>query len=153
MKNALMLVLAISLLLAACASAAATPSGGDAPVNGDTPQAPGSPDYSPQAGDVKLTRGAVYLNSVDLLTMESFPLQFSLALKGDLPTPCNKLRVRIAQPDERRVIAAAVYSVVDPAMACAQVLEPFEVNIPLGSFPAGHYTVLVNGEKAAEFDA
>jgi len=26
------------------------------------------------------------------------------------------------------------------------------VNFPLGSFPPGHYTLWVNGEKVAEFD-
>jgi hypothetical protein len=46
-----------------------------------------------------------------------------------------------------------VYSVINPAETCIQVIEPFEANIMLGSFETGHYTVLVNGEMAGEFDA
>jgi hypothetical protein len=45
-----------------------------------------------------------------------------------------------------------VYSLTDSSTICVQVLEPFNVNIPLGDFPAGHYTVLVNGDMAGEFD-
>ena len=36
---------------------------------------------------------------------------------------------------------------------CMQVIEPFDVNIPLGSFPAGKYTLWVNGEIVAEFQS
>jgi hypothetical protein len=45
-----------------------------------------------------------------------------------------------------------VYSLVNPSQVCVQVLEPFEESIDLGTFPAGHYTVWVNGDIAGEFD-
>jgi hypothetical protein len=32
------------------------------------------------------------------------------------------------------------------------LLTPQEMNISLGSFPAGHYTVWVNGQQVGEFD-
>jgi hypothetical protein len=32
-------------------------------------------------------------------------------------------------------------------------LDPTEAIIIMGSLPAGHYTVMVNGVKSAEFDA
>ena len=85
--------------------------------------------------------------------MESYPVQIMLALKGSLPTPCNQLRVVDNPPDKQNRIQVEVYSVLDPEQMCAQVLEPFEANIGLGSFPRGHYSVWVNGEMVGEFDS
>jgi hypothetical protein len=34
-----------------------------------------------------------------------------------------------------------------------QALAPFEVNYSLGSFPAGKYSLWINGEMTAEFEA
>jgi hypothetical protein len=118
-----------------------------------SPSEPQANDFSPKPGDDSMMRGAVYLDSVELLTLESFPLQFTLALKGNLPTPCDQLRVEINPPDAGNKVIVDVYSVIDPAVMCIQVLAPFEANVPLGSFPQGKYTLWVNGEMAAEFEA
>jgi hypothetical protein len=109
--------------------------------------------YAPQPDDTALTREAVYLNSKEIVVMESYPVQITLVLKGSLPTPCNQLRVSANPPDEQSRIQVDVYSVIDPTQICAQVLEPFDANIALGSFPSGHYSVWVNGEKIGEFDS
>jgi hypothetical protein len=140
MKNTLLALTAVVFILSACSPAANEP-GMDKPI------ATTNPD------DSNLMRGNVYLDSTQLLTMESYPLQFTLALKGNLPTPCNQLRVSTSPPDSVNKIVVDVYSVLSADTMCAQVLEPFEENVPLGSFPAGHYTLWVNGQKAAEFDA
>ena len=122
------------------------------------PNEPGSEDasqqpYAPQPGDAALTRGEVQLDSAEVLVMESFPVQIMLALSGSLPTPCNQLRVATNPPDNKNRILIEVYSVIETGQICVQVLEPFEANIGLGSFPAGHYTVWVNGEMVGEFDS
>jgi hypothetical protein len=109
--------------------------------------------YLPQPGDSNFSRGNVFIDSSDLLIMESYPVQIALVLKGSLPTPCNQLRVVANPPDEQNQIQVEVYSVIDPAETCIQVLEPFDANIGLGSFPSGHYSVWVNGEMAGEFDS
>jgi len=153
MKKTLLFLLALSVALAACGPGSMTPTDPGVPASSETPQAPATPPYSRPPGDVNFSRGEAYIDSVELLTMESFPLQFSLALKGALPTPCNQLRVQVSPPTDKNIIDVQVYSVIDPAMTCTQVLAPFEVNIPLGSFPPGHYEVLVNDGQAAEFDA
>jgi hypothetical protein len=70
-----------------------------------------------------------------------------------LLTPCNQLRVADNPPDEQNRIDVDVYSVSDPTQMCIQVLEPFEANIGLGSFPSGHYSVWVNGDMVGEFDS
>lgn len=114
------------------------------PMQQNTPDDPINP---------KLIRGNAYLDSAELLTLESSPLQFTLVLKGNLPTQCNQLQVDVNPPDAENKINVDVYSLINPDMMCAQALKPFEENIPLGSFPAGHYTLWVNGELVAEFDA
>ncbi|MGE5642501.1 MAG: hypothetical protein ACM3Y8_05765 [Byssovorax cruenta] len=122
-----------------------------------TPGTPGPVEpinsYSPGKGDESMQRGAVYIDSTDILTLESFPLQFQLNVKGSLPTPCHQLRVVIDQPNQQNEIRISIYSLVDPNTVCTQVLKPFEVNIPLGSFPSGKYTVFVNDENVGEIMA
>ena len=93
------------------------------------------------------------LESTNLLTLESFPLQFTLELNGSLPTPCHLLRVAVSEPDSENKILLDVYSLTNPDLICTQVIKPFEVNIPLGSFPTGHYTLWVNDNQIAEFDS
>ncbi|MCJ7432704.1 MAG: hypothetical protein MUO77_04375 [Anaerolineales bacterium] len=125
------------------------------PMKNATPAPSGelAPIYAPRAGDDALQRGNAFLDSTDILTMESYPLQFAVLLKGNLPTPCHELRVAYGQPDAENKIQLEVYSVADPNAVCAQMLQPFEQTIALGSFPAGHYTVWINGKQVGEFDA
>jgi hypothetical protein len=112
----------------------------------------GSP-YAPKLGDVSLIRGAVFIDSAQLLIMESYPPQIALILKGSLPTPCNELRILVNQPDAENRIHVEAYSVINPAEVCIEVLAAFEVNVSLGSYPPGHYTVLVNGKQMGDFDS
>ncbi len=109
------------------------------------------PPWAPQPGDDDLTRGPAYLDFTAVLLLESFPVQVQLQLEGTRPTPCHQLRVAVAPPDKRNQIVVEVYTLTDPGQACTQQLAPFTANVALGSYPAGTYTVLVNGEPAAEF--
>jgi hypothetical protein len=111
------------------------------------------PSPPPTVLDSNSVHGNVYLDSTELLTEESSPRQFTLALKGNLPTPCDQLQVEASQPDAKNRVIVDVYSLTQPDKMCAQVLESFEKKFSLGSFPAGHYTLWVNGKKVAEFDA
>ena len=150
MKHFLIPLLVLTLL-AACA-----PTPTESPntlVDNDAPSNGLPPIYAPRPGDDQLLRGEIYLDSADLLTMESYPLQFALVLKGNLPTPCHEIRVVFSEPDADNKIKLDVYSLADPDAVCVQMLQPFEQNIILGSFPSGHYTVWVNGEQVTEFDA
>jgi len=108
--------------------------------------------FAPQPGDEKLTRGNVYLNDASLMIRESAPPQISLSIDGDLPSPCNKLRVKTNAPDQDNKIIVDIYSLLDPDKVCIQVLEPFQENIDLGKFATGHYSVWANGKMAGEFD-
>jgi hypothetical protein len=158
MKYLLVFLLA-SMLLSACNGSKSVqtknPSYPNEPSypNASETGTPAPQPYAPQPGDDALTRGGVFLDSAEISVLESYPVQIMLTLKGSLPTPCNQLRVKTNPPDEKNQIQVEVYSVIDETQICAQVLEPFGVNIGLGSFLAGHYSVWVNGKKIGEFDS
>lgn len=154
------------LILAACAPQGATdqdPAAGssateppDTVVTSPPPgslEPPAPPPYEPSPEDENLIRGEAFVESADILVLESFPPQYTLTLRGSLPTPCNQLRVEVAEPDEQNQIQIDVYSVVDPNRICVQVLQSFEQSILLGSYPSGTYTVLVNGEQVGQIEA
>jgi hypothetical protein len=149
-------------LFAACAPAP-TPASPDEPVTSEPSQppvnTPSNPEpgpanpYAPQPGDETLARSSAFMSSADLLIMESFPVQIALILSGNLPTPCHDLRAVIHEPDNDNTIEVEIYSVSDPDAICVQVLQSFEARIPMGSFPTGHYTISVNGQRVGEFDS
>ncbi|MBN1148724.1 MAG: hypothetical protein JXA78_15800 [Anaerolineales bacterium] len=115
--------------------------------------APGEPaPWIPAPGDQLLERGNVYIDEKQVLVLESFPPQFRLIVRGSLPTPCHQLRVHIPEPDQAKRIHIEVYSLTKPGEMCIQVLEPFEVQIPLEGLPSGRFTVWVNGEQVSEID-
>jgi hypothetical protein len=137
-------LIVFSLLLAACSELSRQPN----PASSE----PSSPSWEPAAGDDLLTRENVTLTETDLLVQESFPVQYMLSISGTLPTPCHRLRVTISEPDENNQIHIDVYSLVDPAEICIQVLEQFDTNIPLGSYSSGEYSVFVNGESVGKIN-
>ena len=144
MKNIFLTLFLTTSMLAACSLSPSSP----------VPTAlPQSGDYAPKPQDSSFIQDPVYLDSTDLLTMESFPLQFSLILQGSLPSPCHQLRIASNGPDSENKIHLDVYSVIDSTITCEQVLEPFNANYPMGSYPQGHYLLFVNGKQIAEFDS
>lgn len=157
MKLLTVLLLAFSMVL----MAGCTPSDGnmsspgrpDDPVSNtplETPAEPMPDDLAPRSDDAKLTRRNVYIESMELLTLESYPPQFMLHITGSTPTPCNMLRVEVSEPDADNVISISVYSVSDTKMICAQVLAPFDRSIPIKVDKAGSYQVVVNGNPVGE---
>jgi inhibitor of cysteine peptidase len=102
-------------------------------------------------GEDEMIRGEVFVDSQEILLMESFPVQVALQVSGSLPTPCHMLRAEVSEPDSQNNIHVELWSLSEPDVVCVQVVQAFETSIPLGSYPEGDYTVHVNGEKAGEF--
>ncbi len=152
--NQFMVIILTAALLTACGSTefeAPPSSSPDQPVDSGSGVTPlPATSYQPQDTDTSLMRDSVVIESKDILTLESFPLQYTLALKGTLPTICHQLRVKINEPNSKNEIHVEVYSVTDPNAVCAMVLAPFEANIGLNNFPIGTYNILVNGEAAGQ---
>jgi hypothetical protein len=154
LKN-LVFVLVIGLLVfaAACSPAAAPVDpdlGPDRPVSPETPGGDIGAPAAPQPGDENMQRGNVFIDDIEILTLESFPPQFNVIIRGNLPTPCHQLRTLVNEPDAQNRMDIEVFSLVNPDEMCIQVLAPFEEVVFLGSLPDGSYTVLVNGQPAGE---
>ena len=113
--------------------------------------APGNP-YAPKPGDKSLVTANVIITEASIYKGVGDPVQMMLSLQGSLPTPCNELRV-VIETNAQNQTNIQVYSLSDPKKMCIEIISPFDVKIPLGVYPSGHYTVSVNGEIVGEFDS
>jgi hypothetical protein len=140
MKIAIKIAL-FALLLSACAPAAPTPTA--APTETAVPPIPQG-----------FVEGPIYINSSGLLIAESYPVQPRVHIAGDLPDSCHRFRAEIAAPNADNEIHIRAYSIVNPDMMCAQMLEPFDQNLTIGMEGAadGTYSVWLNGDFMGEFN-
>lgn len=124
-------------------NAAATPT-----IDPDTPVSSDDPATEPEPmGDV--ITGTALIDTVDLLMMESFPLQMMAHLTGNYQDGCTSLG-EVKQERIDNVISLTIATVRPADMMCTQALVPFEENIPVDIYglPAGEYTLNVNGVTA-----
>jgi hypothetical protein len=164
------MMLALALMLAACADPAVvggdagdtttttpTTSNPDEPVDdggGDQPiDEPGPPGSIPQPrppvdGNID---GEVWVTSADLRIMESFPIQVALDVSGDKPTACHEIFWTVE--DDGEVIDIDMISQIAPDQVCAQVIEPFTIVVPLGSWADESREVDLNGEAVGSFES
>lgn len=84
------------------------------------------------------------IESVDVVVMESFPMQVALTVKGAQPDGCE-LPVTVEQRREGNTVTVEIYREMSIAMICAAVLVPYEDTIQLeGGFDSGSYTFHIN---------
>jgi hypothetical protein len=124
------------VLLVAC--------GGEPEASAPTPSPTTEP--TPAPGSNEPTRGQAVVNSIDVLILESFPVQVNVVASGDLPDSCTQIDEIISQQTDN-TFRVAITTLRQPDLACTQALVPFEQSIPLdvAGLPAGDYSVLVNG--------
>ncbi len=108
-------------------------------------------EFVVQPGDNNLQNGPVFIDDIEVIMKESYPVQVVLVVTGSLPTPCHQLRVVSAEPDGAGKIEVNAYSVIDPDQMCTQVLEPFTAVVPLGEYTEGSFTFSINNELNGEF--
>jgi len=91
------------------------------------------------------TTGLALVDEIDILILESFPVQINVIARGNLPDPCTEIS-EVLQEREGNTFFVSIKTYRPPG-PCIQVLAPFEVKIPLNVYglPAGTYTVDVNG--------
>lgn len=92
----------------------------------------------------------VKVDDAILIVMESYPMKVSLALKGELPSPCHELVWEVVNKSDEKIIEVVTYAESAPERFCIQVLEPFEHTIPLGSFTELNFRVRLNGEEIGD---
>jgi len=92
----------------------------------------------------------VLVDQIDLLVMESFPVQVAAIVRGNLPNGCVVLDgISAVRTDEGFAIEVKAHNEGD---FCTQSLVPFEERVTLDvlGLPAGTYTVRA-GEVSGEF--
>jgi hypothetical protein len=108
--------------------------------------------YQPLENDTLLKRGNVFIDSSQIIVLESFPPQFRMAIKGSLPTPCHQLRLSVGHPDANNRVDIEAYSVYDPEAVCIQVLKEFDAVLSLDGLATGKYSIWLNGQSVGEID-
>jgi len=95
------------------------------------------------------TIGLASVDEIDILILESFPVQINVIASGNLPDPCTEVS-EVLQEREGNTFFVTIKTYRSPGF-CIQILAPFEEIIPLEVYdlPAGTYTVDVNGVQAA----
>ena len=70
-----------------------------------------------------------YLESVSVRVAESFPVQLFLDVSGNAPTPCHSVAYAVQKNADRIAVTITSQS---SGQACAQVLDPRQLVVPLG---------------------
>jgi hypothetical protein len=139
MKRFLSSIVALILIAVACADSP------EEPVDsGDRP----SPTTGPT--EIPVDASPFFVDSTDILLMESFPVQVALRVNGNLPSPCHQPVWEVE--DDGETIHVTLATVAADDRVCIQVLVPTELSVPLGSFESGRRTVNLNGEQIGDFE-
>ena len=90
------------------------------------------------------------IESVELLQLESWPVQFRMELTGTLPSACHSLDYAVILPDADGVIEVQAQAILETNSDCSQQAQSFRQGIGLGSYTEGDFQVLLNGKPAGE---
>jgi len=103
------------------------------------------PEVTPTPeGDVIL--GLAPVDTIDILILESFPVQVQVRAAGNLPDGCTALG-EITQELQGSMFAVTIGTTRPADALCTEALVPFETTIALDvlGLKAGTYTITVNG--------
>ena len=133
-KKLLLSILALALLLASCGQPTASP----------TPTT--APGQEPTVVEGGVITGEAMVESIEILLLESFPIQVRVVAQGNLPDSCTEIGEITKKQDGNTFQVTITTSRPADAM-CAEVLVPFEeaISLDVVGLPAGIYTVTVNG--------
>lgn len=112
------------------------------PALGDAPDAAlGS------QGSVPLSNATI--NSMDIMLLESFPVQVNAVIKGSLPNNCAVIK-QVNQGKSGNRFDIAIATTLEGGGMCAEQPQPFEevVSLDVVGLPAGSYTVTVSSANS-----
>jgi len=141
------LLILTAIFLGACLKNLPAPGGNDQPVSSsDTPM----PTESENLNEFEYGEAA-YVESIDAVFLESFPLQVHAIVKGNLPDGCTTIQ-RHEVKREVNTFAITIFTQRPKGAFCTAALVPFEYVVPLDVYglPAGKYSIKAYN-AAAEF--
>jgi hypothetical protein len=115
----------------------------ESPVSSGDPTPPADPTPTLEG---PIETGTAFVDSVELLILESFPVQVNAVVKGNLPDPCTRIE-QVKQERTGNTINVTLTTARAQGQSCIQVIEPFERTIPIDvvGLQAGTYTVDIGG--------
>lgn len=142
----LILVSLMAILLVACSMPASNPN--QAQTNGsETPPTETQSVQTPSTGTETATiSGLAAVDSIEILIMESFPVQVQVIARGNLPDGCTTIEETLSEQIE--TLFRVTITTERPAEAmCTEALVPFEqvISLDVLGLSAGEYQVDVNG--------
>ena len=135
-KKLILSIMTLTLLLASCGQPAATPTT--------------APTQEPTTGEGGVITGEAMVESIEILLLESFPIQVHVVALGNLPDSCTTIS-EITREREGDAFRVAITTSRPADAMCTEALVPFKEVIALDvmGLPAGVYTVNVNGVSDA----
>lgn len=90
----------------------------------------------------------VFVDNVDILVMESFPVQVNAVVKGTFPDPCTRIdEIRKSFENDTNTFLIEINAAKPADTDCRRGIDTFEevVELDVQNLVAGTYTVNVNG--------
>ena len=133
----LMAMLISVLVLSACQSTPVAEPEPDYPVSSDDPIS------KPPVSDFTGYEQNVYVDSMQINIMESFPLQVSVTVNGNFPDGCTSIVGSKAEVVDNSTFVLSIFTERPEDMMCTMALVPFAETIILDVYglPAGTYLV------------
>ena len=113
-------------------------------LSGDSPIPPDNEDN----GIDEFIYGNATVESIEVVVLESFPVQINVNASGYLPDSCTKIHT-ITKEKQGNIFLVAIKTVRPADAVCAQVIVPFQevISLDVYGLKAGIYNVNVNGVK------
>jgi hypothetical protein len=142
-KMFLWMSLIFTLLLTACTMPA---SGPDQGTSSETPLPQTQEPGLPGGGIGDFVSGIAQVDNIQILILESFPVQVNVVVRGNLPDGCTTIDQSLVEKIENQFRVTLTTSRPAEA-ACTEALVPYEevISLDVVGLPAGSYTVDVNG--------
>jgi hypothetical protein len=100
----------------------------------------------PPAAATTPDRSPFYVDQVEVLYLESDPVQVQLVVTGSVPTPCHEPAWSVV--DDGSFVSVELWSEADPEAFCSTVLQEVELVVPIGDYESARRAVLVNDRLA-----
>jgi hypothetical protein len=144
MKRISWIGLLLSLIFVLVACNGADPDDPTATEPADGPAETAVPPIPTTEDDVDTT-GTIFIESLQVFVLESFPVQVQALVSGNLSDGCTTISDVGAEQNEE-TFQIQIQTERDPEMMCTQALVPFErtVDLMVEGLPAGTYTVVAS---------